>query len=103
LGFWGVPQGPYLFVPLFGPTTVRDGTGFIIRAYLSPFDFINEWEIRTSLFGLNYLEARAQALEAQSLAERAALDPYTFIRRSYLQRREYVTYDGKPPPRKDDE
>jgi phospholipid-binding lipoprotein MlaA len=103
MGFWGVPQGPYLFVPLFGPTTVRDGTGFIIRAYLSPFDFINEWEIRTSLFGLNYLEARAQALEAQSLAERAALDPYTFIRRSYLQRREYVTYDGKPPPRKDDE
>jgi len=103
MGFYGVPQGPYLFVPLFGPTTVRDGTGFIVRAYLSPFDFVNEWEIRTSLFGLNYLEARAQALEAQSLAERAALDPYTFIRRSYLQRREYLTYDGKPPPRKDDE
>lgn len=102
-GHWGIPQGPYLFVPLFGPTTVRDGTGFGIRAYLSPISYINSWEARTVLFGFSYVDARAQALEAQGLVERAALDPYTFIRRSYLQRRDYLTYDGQPPRRADDE
>ncbi len=102
-GHWGIAQGPYLFIPLFGPTTVRDGTGFGIRAYLSPIIYINSWEARTALFGLGYVDARAQALEAQSLVERAALDPYTFIRRSYLQRREYLTYDGQPPRKDDDD
>lgn len=102
MGFYGIETGPYLFIPLFGPTTVRDGTGFLVRATLTPYRFINEWEIRTTLLGFNYVEGRAQALEAQTLAEKAALDPYTFIRRSYLQRREYLVYDGKPP-RKDDE
>lgn len=103
LGYWGIAQGPYLFIPLFGPTTVRDGTGFGIRTYLSPINYINSWEARTALFGLNYVDARAQALEAQGLVDKAALDPYTFIRRSYLQRRDYLTYDGRPPPRKDDD
>ncbi|HVF65004.1 MAG TPA: VacJ family lipoprotein [Casimicrobiaceae bacterium] len=102
-GHWGIPQGPYLFLPLFGPTTARDGTGFLISAYASPIDFIPAWEARTLLFGLGYLDARAEVLEAQGLAQKAALDPYTFVRRSYLQRREYVTYDGKPPPRKDED
>lgn len=102
-GVWGVPQGPYLFIPLFGPTTVRDGTGFGIRAALSPIDYIPSWEAQTALWGVAYLEARSQALEAQSLAGQASLDAYTFIRRSYLQRREYLTYDGKPPPSKEED
>lgn len=102
-GHWGIPQGPYLFIPLFGPTTVRDGTGFGIRVYLSPINYINSWEAETVLFGFSYVDARAQALEAQQLVERAALDPYTFIRRSYLQRRDHLTYDGQPPRKDDDE
>lgn len=102
-GHWGIAQGPYLFIPLFGPTTVRDGSGFAVRAALSPVRYINSWEVETVLFGLGYLDVRAQVLEAQGLADKAALDPYTFIRSSYLQRREYVTYDGQPPPRKEDD
>jgi phospholipid-binding lipoprotein MlaA len=102
-GHWGLAQGPYLFVPLFGPTTVRDGAGVGIRIYLAPIRQINQWAVRDSLYGLGYVDARAQALEAQGLVERAALDPYTFIRRSYLQRRQYLTYDGQPPPRKEDD
>lgn len=103
LGHWGVAQGPYLFIPLFGPLTVRDGAGFAVQAYLSPIDYINSWEARTALFGLAYVDIRAEFLEAQGLVDKASLDPYTFIRRSYLQQREYATYDGQPPPRKEDD
>jgi phospholipid-binding lipoprotein MlaA len=55
------------------------------------------------VWGVGYVDLRAQALETQSLVDKAALDPYTFIRRSYLQRREYLTYDGRPPPSKEDD
>ncbi len=102
-GFWGIPQGPYLFIPIFGPTTVRDGTGSIIRAYASPIGYINDVATRNILWALNFIDLRASALGAESLVNQAALDPYTFIRRSYLQRRRYLVYDGKPPPLKDEE
>ncbi len=97
-GFWGFPQGPYLFVPLFGPTTVRDGTGFLVRFFLGPVGYVNEEALRYTLYGLGYVDLRADALSASSLVDTAALDRYTFIRNAYLQRRRYLVYDGKPPP-----
>jgi phospholipid-binding lipoprotein MlaA len=103
-GHWGFPQGPYVFVPLFGPTTVRDGAGWIVRAYTTPVNLVDNVPVRNTIWGVGYVDLRAQALETQSLVDKAALDPYTFIRRSYLQRREYLTYDGRPPsPKEDDE
>ena len=102
-GVWGIPQGPYLFIPVFGPTTVRDGTGWIIRAYATPIGYIPDVSTRNILWGIGFIDARASALEAESLVNQAALDPYTFIRRAYLQRRQYLVYDGHPPPPKDDE
>lgn len=102
-GYWGIPQGPYLFVPLFGPTTVRDGTGFVLRVLWSPTTEIHEVAVRNVIYGLGGLDLRAQALGATSLIDEASLDPYTFVRRAYLQRREYLVYDGSPPPPKDDE
>jgi phospholipid-binding lipoprotein MlaA len=102
-GYWGIPQGPYLFIPVFGPTTVRDGSGTVIRAYASPLNYIDDTATRTSLWVLNFVDLRASALQNETLLNQAALDPYTFIRRSYLQRRQYLVYDGKPPPTKEDE
>jgi phospholipid-binding lipoprotein MlaA len=102
-GYWGIPQGPYLFVPLFGPTTVRDGTGFVLRVLWSPTTEIPDVAVRNVIYGLGGLDLRAQALGATSLIDEASLDPYTFVRRAYLQRREYMVYDGSPPPPKDDE
>lgn len=103
-GYWGFPQGPFLFVPLIGPTTVRDGTGLVVRAYASPLIYaVNDVPLRNVLYGLGYVSLRAQLLEASSVVETAALDRYSFIRRSYLQRREYLVHDGNPPPRKDDD
>lgn len=97
-GFWGLPQGPYLFVPLFGPTTVRDGTGYVIRFLWGPVGYVDDTALRLSLYGLGYVDLRADALSASSLVDTAALDRYTFIRNAYLQRRRYLVYDGKPPP-----
>lgn len=102
-GYWGIPQGPYLFIPVFGPTTVRDGTGWVIRGFASPYGYLEDVSTRNILWSLNLIDLRASALEAEKLVQQAALDPYTFIRRSYLQRREYQVWDGNPPKREDDE
>jgi phospholipid-binding lipoprotein MlaA len=102
-GVWGFPQGPYLFVPLFGPTTVRDGTGVIVRVYLGPVGYIPDVALRNSLYGVGAVDLRAQALEASSIVDKAALDRYTFIRRAYLQRREYLVNDGQSPPVKEED
>jgi phospholipid-binding lipoprotein MlaA len=102
-GVWGIPQGPYLFIPVFGPTTVRDGTGTVIRAYASPIGHINDAAASSALWAVNLVDLRASALSTENLVNQAALDPYNFIRRSYLQRREYLVYDGAPPPPKEEE
>ncbi len=102
-GVWGIQQGPYLFIPVFGPTTVRDGTGWIIRGYANPIGYIDDIPTRNVLWALNLVELRASALQAESLVNQAAIDPYTFIRRAYLQRRRYLVYDGQPPPEKDED
>ena len=102
-GYWGIPQGPYLFIPLWGPTTVRDGTGSILRYWYTPTQLIPDVAVRNVIYGIGAIDARAQALGATSLIEQASIDPYTFVRRAYLQRREYMVYDGKPPPEKEEE
>ena len=102
-GVWGIDQGPYLFIPVFGPTTVRDGSGWLIRAYASPVTHIDDIATRNVLVALGFVDLRASALQAESLVSQAALDPYTFIRRAYLQRRRYLVYDGQPPPAKEDQ
>lgn len=103
LGKWGVPAGPYLFVPLFGPTTVRDGTGTLVRVLVaSPIGYIPDVPLRNSIYGVGYVDARAQALSAESVLDTAALDRYRFLRNAYLKNRQYQIYDGKPPPEADD-
>ncbi len=102
-GKWGFPQGPYFFVPLLGPTTLRDGTGTAIRAYLGPTTYIfANVPLRNSIWGVGYVNARANALGTESMVDAAALDRYRFIRNAYLRARRYQVYDGKPPPEEDD-
>jgi phospholipid-binding lipoprotein MlaA len=103
-GKWGIEQGPYLFIPLLGPTTVRDGTGTLIRYYLGPITYIvNDVPLRNILYGVGYLNLRAQALEAERVVSTAAIDKYTFIRNAYLRARRYQVYEGKPPTEESDE
>lgn len=98
LGKWGAPDGPYFFVPLFGPTTARDGTGAIIRIYASPTGYIGDETVRYAVWGLNYTDTRAQLLQTEGVLDTAALDKYRFLRNAYLRSRRYQLFDGKPPP-----
>jgi phospholipid-binding lipoprotein MlaA len=97
-GVWGAAQGPYLFIPFLGPTTVRDGTGNLIRLVVGPVGYIPDVPWRNTIYGIGAVDLRAQALGAGALVETAALDRYLFIRNAYLQRRRFLVYDGKPPP-----
>jgi phospholipid-binding lipoprotein MlaA len=100
---WGFGPGPYLFVPFFGPTTVRDGTGVIVRIGLGPVGYLPDVPVRNSLYGLGAVDIRAQFMGTGALVDTAALDRYLFIRNAYLQRRQYLIYDGKPPPEPEEE
>ncbi len=88
LGRWGVPSGPYLVLPIFGPSTVRDAAGFSIESSGDLVQGIGDISTRNSLYVLRAVETRANLLRATSLLEGAALDPYSFTREFYLQRRE---------------
>ena len=68
-----------------------------------PIGYLPDVPTRNILWGIGLVDLRASALQAESLVSQAAIDPYTFIRRSSLQRREYLVHDGKPPPSKEDD
>lgn len=95
LGRWGVPSGPYLVLPIFGPSTVRDAAGFSIESSGDLVQGISDVSTRNSLYLLRAVETRANLLRATSLLEGAALDKYSFTRELYLQRRESQIEDLK--------
>lgn len=88
MGRWGVPSGPYLVLPLLGPSSVRDAAGFSVESRGDLVMGINHVPARNSLYGLRLIETRANLLRASSMLEGAALDRYSFSRDFYLQRRE---------------
>ncbi|SDD67767.1 phospholipid-binding lipoprotein MlaA [Cupriavidus sp. YR651] len=103
LGVWGVPSGPYLVLPLFGPSNVRDTVGMLVDRQLDPSAYIYPVWIRNTATGVRIVDGRAQLLGASNLIEAAALDRYAFLRDSYMQRRQYLIYDGNPPADKSED
>lgn len=89
LAVWGVDQGPYLVLPLFGPTTLRDGSGVIFDKAANPGTYFPGTGI---VEGIN---DRANAEGALNFIDEAALDPYVFTRESFLQYRQNLVNDGK--------
>lgn len=98
LGYWGIGPGPYFVIPLLGPSTIRDTVGIAGDIVLDPFVSVRKNEIYWGAVGLRLVDRRADLLKATDLLEDAALDPYTFLRDGFLQRRQYKVYDGNPPP-----
>ncbi len=97
LGYWGVNDGPYLVLPFFGPSSVRDGLGFVADIQIRPIKEIDDRDHRLILNTLNVISNRAELLEAGEILDEAAFDPYIFLREAYLQRRNNLVYDGKVP------
>ena len=103
LGKWGMPSGPYLMVPFFGPSTVRDGFGSGVDVFSDPVHYIERDAWRYSLQGMNLIDARARRLSLEDTLNQT-YDKYGFIRNAYLQQREYQVTDGNAPnPKFDDE
>ncbi len=94
---WGVGSGPYLVLPFFGPSGVRDGVGLGFDLYMSPLLGYHNVPVRNSMAGLRVVSERSELLEAGKIVEQAALDEYSFRRDFYLQRRRSLIYDGNPP------
>ena len=98
LGYWGLASGPYLILPLFGPSSTRDASGRVVDFVASPFFYWNpDPAIRWGVFALDIIDSRANLLEVEKFLDTASIDRYSFLRDAYLQRREYLIHDGNPP------
>lgn len=97
LGRWGVGEGPYLMLPLLGPSTLRDGIGLVPEfVYTDPVSQVDDSATRWVARGVQVTDTRAGLLRTDKLLK-MQLDPYIFIRESYRQKREQTVWDGNPP------
>ena len=103
LGWWGIGDGPYLVLPLLGPSNLRDALARSVDYRADPITYVRSMRLRNSLWGVRALNQRADLLDTSKILETAALDPYEFLRDAYLQRRRSLVYDGAPPREKDDD
>ncbi|AHF04945.1 ABC transporter [Marichromatium purpuratum 984] len=97
LGYWGLESGAYFMLPIVGPSSIRDTFGFAGDVALDPFFSLKKNQIYWGAVVLRAIDQRADLLDASDILEEAALDPYSFLRETYLQRRESLVHDGNPP------
>tara|TARA_Y100000768_G_scaffold375957_1_gene347405 strand:- start:5646 stop:6404 length:759 start_codon:yes stop_codon:yes gene_type:complete len=99
LGYYGIPSGPYLVLPFFGPSSFRDAPGFYadiqIEKEISPIHTDLHHEERQVIQATNVIDTRANLLKATKILDTAAKDKYIFLRESYLQKRARMIVDGK--------
>ena len=104
LAVWGVPAGPYVMLPLLGPSNVRDGLATIGQmAINTPIDRniitkdIDHIPTRNTLLGINLVQTRAELLPATDALKKMGVDEYAFVRDASISRRQNQVYDGNPP------
>ena len=103
LGFWGVPAGPYLVLPLAGPSSPRDFVGLIGDALLNPLTYVSAFggfvggASTAGASALDVTDTRAGLMSTEKVVNEGAVDRYDFIKNSYEQHREYLIHDGNPP------
>lgn len=96
LGKWGVPAGPFLMVPVVGPSTLRDLPSRVADRLLQPLFWFNVGNAKWASLALDLVDTRARYLVLDPTLDRV-YDRYVFIRDAYLQRRQFAVYDGNPP------
>jgi phospholipid-binding lipoprotein MlaA len=99
LAVWGVNSGPYLTLPFFGPSTLRDAPSRAADYFLGPLTYIDSipWEVEWGMRGLDLVHTRSELLSLDPTLQ-STFDPYAFMRDAFIQQREYVIFDGNPPP-----
>jgi phospholipid-binding lipoprotein MlaA len=103
LGYWGIGSGPYLMLPLFGPSSVRDSVGLYADTLTSETNRLKHVAVRNEVYVTKALVRRAGLLDEEQVLDEAAIDRYSFIRDAYLQHRQNLVYDGNPPREKYDD
>ncbi|MDC1311540.1 VacJ family lipoprotein [Burkholderiales bacterium] len=96
LGYWGIDSGPYIVLPLLGPSSVRDSISKPFDFYFDPVTHISDDSTKWNITGLKIIDARSQYLSSEDMLSNSALDQYSFVRDTWLQRREYQIRDGAP-------
>lgn len=92
LGRWGVATGPYIMLPVFGASNVRDSFGLVLDTLFNPIQYHSDESLRLTMFLVREMEARSGLL---ALDELITGDRYLFLREAYSQRREYLVTDGQ--------
>lgn len=96
LAHWGVPSGPYLVLPVLGPSTVRDTGSLYADVSADPLYKDMAPRYRNAATIMNGVDTRAGLMQANASID-SAYDPYAFVRDAYIQNRRYKIYDGNPP------
>ena len=100
LAVWGVPDGPYLMLPIAGPTVLIDrGTDWVDGNYFPYTEIDSDWDIPR--YTVKGLRARLSLSKQEQMLENS-LDSYTFVKEAYFQNWRYQVYDGNPPPEEDE-
>jgi phospholipid-binding lipoprotein MlaA len=102
LGKWGVRSGPYLVLPIFGPSTVRDGFGRLADVYVDPRHYIRNRWVGWGFWALEGVDTRANLLYLDQTIQNA-YDPYAFIRNAYLQNRDFMVHGSQSSAEEDQE
>ena len=97
LGYWGVQSGPYVVLPLFGPSTLRDALAFPVDMQGNVTNSLADEATRNALLVTRLVDMRAGLLKAVDAIKASSLDPYSFVRDAYLQKRLNDIHDGNPP------
>jgi phospholipid-binding lipoprotein MlaA len=104
LGHWGVPSGPFVMIPFIGPSTARDGPALFVDFYTAPQTyFVDEVDIRNSLWALKFINQRAELLGLDVVLDDVAFDRYILLRDAFLSRREYLVTDGQSQQQQQDD
>jgi phospholipid-binding lipoprotein MlaA len=102
LGLWGCGAGPYLVLPLFGPSCLRDAPGLGVATITDPvFWLFPPWYVSFPLFVAGTVDARSRSDFIVKFRDEAAIDPYVFTRQAYLQYRENQIHEGRPTTQED--
>lgn len=96
LAVWGIPEGPYLFIPILGPNTLLDAASIPVDIATDPLYHYDNSSARDRIYVLRLIDLRARLLTAEALLEDSK-DPYLTLRESYLQNRRFQVFDGNPP------
>lgn len=106
LRVWGVPTGPYVVLPILGPSTVTDALGLVVDSAADPINYYNGWSdhsVHEGVVALNIIDTRAQYLQLDKLLDTGTTDEYVFVKNAYLQRREALVRDGEADTSLDDD